>query len=325
MEAALVQRANIPFKSIPAAGLHGVGLTRLPSNLISLGRGLLAAQQIIQDFRPDALLFTGGFVAGPMALAARKIPSLLYVPDIEPGMALNLLARFAKSITVTAPESQLYFSNHKNVLVTGYPVRLNLITWTKAKARKTLNLTSKLPVLLVFGGSKGARSINEALLQHLDELLEKCEIVHISGELDWSSIQERTQSLNGEKANRYHAFPYLHEEMGAALAAADLVISRAGASILGEFPLYGLPAILVPYPHAWRYQKVNAQYLVKQNAALMIEDHKLSSGLGLTIEKLLETPEKLKNMREAMQSLQKPNAAKEIAMELEKLAGENHG
>lgn len=325
MEAALVQRANIPFKSIPAAGLHGVGLTRLPSNLISIGKGLIAAQQIVRDFRPDAILYTGGFVAGPMALAARAIPSLLYVPDIEPGIALNLLARFAKSITVTAPESQLYFSNHKNVMVTGYPVRSDLSVWKRTKARQALNLTSKLPVLLVFGGSKGARSINEALLQHLDELLEKCEIIHISGELDWPNIQERIQSLSGEKGNRYHAFPYLHEEMGAALAAADLVISRAGASILGEFPLFDLPAILVPYPHSWRYQKVNAQYLVKQNAALMIEDQKLSSGLALTVEKLLESPEKLHAMRAAMHNLQKPNAAKEIAVELQKLAGESYG
>lgn len=325
MEAALVERAGIPFKTIPAAGVHGVGLARLPGNLLALMRGVLAARRIIDEFRPDVLFFTGGYVAVPMALAGRGIPSLLYVPDIEPGLALKTLARFSSRITVTAEESRLYFPGHSNLVVTGYPIRPDLAGWKRPQARKALGLKGKQPVLLVFGGSKGARSINMAVLAHLEELLEDSEIVHISGELDWPAVQEKAAGLSAEQAKRYHAHPYLHEEMGAALAAADLVLCRAGASILGEFPHFGLPAVLVPYPHAWRYQKVNAEYLAKRNAAILLEDDKLKSGLALLLEKLLETPEKLAAMRTAMGSLKQPNAAASIARELQALAGGANG
>jgi UDP-N-acetylglucosamine--N-acetylmuramyl-(pentapeptide) pyrophosphoryl-undecaprenol N-acetylglucosamine transferase len=182
METELVKRAGIPFRSIPVAGLHGVGLRALPGNLFQLGRGLLAARKVLREFRPDVLFFTGGYVAGPIAFAGRNTPTVLYVPDIEPGMALKALARFADRITVTAPDSKAYFS--KPVIVTGYPLRSNTKTWQREKARKELGLRSSKPVLLVTGGSRGARSINNAVLAHLPALLEIAEIVHISGQLD---------------------------------------------------------------------------------------------------------------------------------------------
>jgi UDP-N-acetylglucosamine--N-acetylmuramyl-(pentapeptide) pyrophosphoryl-undecaprenol N-acetylglucosamine transferase len=325
MEAGLVERAGIPFKAIPAAGVHGVGLKRLPGNLLSLARGVQASTAILAEFKPDVLFFTGGYVAAPMALAGRKLPSLLYVPDVEPGLTLKVLARFSQRITVTSEDSKQFFPGKANVIVTGYPTRAELSRWTRETAREKLGLQSDLPVLLVFGGSKGARSINMALLEHLSNLLGMVEIVHISGELDWDTVDAARQGLPEELSKRYHAYPYLHEEMGAALAAADLAVSRAGASSLGEYPLFGLPAILVPYPYAWRYQQVNAETLAKHGAALIIEDAKLKSGLHLTIEKLLETPEKMQSMREAMSALRTPDAAAKIAAQLVELAGAKHG
>ncbi|MEI6289552.1 MAG: glycosyltransferase, partial [Chloroflexota bacterium] len=122
----------------------------------------------------------------------------------------------------------------------------------------------------------------------------------------------------------YHAFPYMHEEMGAALAAADLVLSRAGASVLGEFPYFELPAILVPYPYAWRYQKVNAETLTKRGAALLIEDHLLADTLFGTVDKLINSSEVLLAMRSAMASLKNPDAAGKIAAQLFEIAGETH-
>jgi UDP-N-acetylglucosamine--N-acetylmuramyl-(pentapeptide) pyrophosphoryl-undecaprenol N-acetylglucosamine transferase len=323
MEARLVERAGIPFKAIPAAGVHGVGLKRLPGNLAALLRGIAAARKIIDDFRPDVLFFTGGYVAVPMALAGMKIPSLLYVPDIEPGLALKMLAYFARRITITAEESREYFSPRADVRVTGYPVRPELLPWKKSIGRQRLKVSGDLPVLLVVGGSKGARSINEAVFAHLSTLLEHVEIVHLTGEPDWHTVDAVRAQLPLQLAERYHPFSYLHEDMGAALAVADLAVARAGASTLGEFPLFGLPAILIPYPHAWRYQKVNAEMLSEQGAALVIEDAKLKSGLALTVEKLLETPEKLDAMRAAMTSLRRPDAAEQIARQLRELAGVN--
>jgi UDP-N-acetylglucosamine--N-acetylmuramyl-(pentapeptide) pyrophosphoryl-undecaprenol N-acetylglucosamine transferase len=174
---------------------------------------------------------------------------------------------------------------------------------------------------LVFGGSKGAHSINMAVLDNLRELLEKFEIIHLSGELDWQLVKHSREQLPMEPAAHYHALPYLHD-MGSALAAADLVVSRAGASSLGEFPLFGLPAVLVPYPHAWRYQKVNADYLARRGAAVILEDQLLEKDLMATLNVLLGNPNKLKAMRAAMFELSHPRAAEKIASALIELAGE---
>ena len=119
---------------------------------------------------------------------------------------------------------------------------------------------------------------------------------------------------------KYKIFPYLHEEMGAAFSAADLIISRAGASTLGEFPLFGVPAILVPYPYAWRYQKVNADYLVSKNAALLVKDEDLPSQMVPVVSDLLGSPEKLEAMKASMRQLAQPDAAEKIMDLLRKSA-----
>lgn len=319
MEESLVRRQGIPFRSIPAAGLHGVSITALPRNLLMLARGVLAARKILNNFKPDVLFFTGGYVAVPVALAGRSIPSLLYVPDIEPGMALKSLARFADIIAVTIDQSQKFFN--RSVYETGYPLRPDLALWDRQTAYQHLSISGKFPVLLVSGGSKGAHSINQAVLNNLKGLLARFEIIHLCGDGDWQVVKSAREGLPIELMPRYHAMPYLHE-MGAALAAADLVVSRAGASSLGEYPLFALPAVLVPYPYAWRYQKVNADYLSRRGAAIILEDHRLNDDLLVTLNVLAENPNKLKAMRAAMFELSHPRAAEKIASALIELAGE---
>jgi UDP-N-acetylglucosamine--N-acetylmuramyl-(pentapeptide) pyrophosphoryl-undecaprenol N-acetylglucosamine transferase len=320
LEAGLIERTGIRFKTIPAAGIHGVGLKQLPRNILQVMRGMSASLRILREFKPDVLFFTGGYVAFPMAVAGWPKSSVLYVPDIEPGMALKAIARFADRITVTSEASKPFFSR-KPLVVTGYPTRPDLNRWTRREAQSVLGLNDHLPTLLVFGGSKGAHSINTALLDHLPALLARTQIVHISGERDWPMIAARRNGLTLTQADRYHAYPYLHEEMGAALASADLVVSRSGASVLGEFPLFGLPAILVPYPHAWRYQKVNADYLAQRGAAVVLEDSRLLDDLYATICTLLDNPGKMDAMRKSMSGLSRPQAAQAIAAQLMEMAG----
>lgn len=321
MEEDLVKRAGIPFQSIPAAGVHGVGLRALPGNLAKLSRGVVASRRILQDFRPDVLFFTGGYVAFPMAFAGRKVPTLLYVPDIEPGLALKAVARFADRLTVTAEASKEYFPAKQRILVTGYPLRADLKGWSRQSGSQRLGLSGDLPVLLVTGGSKGARTINNAVLAHLPALLEMAQVVHITGSLDWPVVEAAAKDLPNHLADRYHAMPYLHE-MGAALSAADLVVSRAGASSLGEYPFFGLPAILVPYPYAWRYQKVNAEALSQHGAAILLEDHLMQERLFPLVRDLLNDPAKREVMRASMRTLAQPDAAGAIASQLLELAGE---
>lgn len=318
MEVDLVKRAGIPYEAIPAAGVHGVGVGALPGNIRQLMRGVRRSQAILKRFQPQSILFTGGYVAVPMAIASRlpgnsKARSLVYIPDIEPGWALQILVRTADHVALTTTSSQAYIPKNKKRTVTGYPVRQELKGWQRTQALQVLSLQEDLPVFLVMGGSRGARSINQALFAALIELLPDMQIVHASGQLDWSAVEAVRNTLPGDLAKRYHPYPYLHEEIGAALAAADLVLSRAGASVLGEYPYFGLPSILVPYPYAWRYQRVNADYLAGKSAALVVEDGDLAGQLVPTVHSLMNDPERLKAMRQNMRNLAQPDAAKLIA------------
>lgn len=320
MENELIHRQNIPFKSIPAAGIHGVGMKNVPGNITQLLRGIRSSNRILSEFKPDVLFFTGGFIAAPMAMAGRRFPSLLFVPDIEPGLALKFIARFAEIIALSAEPSKKYFSNQAKLIVTGYPIRSEMNNWNKKKGIAALKLDPGRKTLLVLGGSKGARSINRALFPILDPLLEKMQIVHISGNLDWSETTNVKKNLSARFQRHYHAFSYLHEEIGAALASADLVISRAGASTLGEYPLFGLPAILVPYPHAWRYQKVNADFLVANGAAVQVNDEDLAQELLPAIHKIIDSPTQLAKMSASLRKLASPKAATNIAQLLVQLS-----
>lgn len=313
MEADLVASKGIPFKAVPAAGVHGVGLVRLPGNLIKLFKGTAAARKILREFKPDVLLFTGGFVAVPMAIAGIRWNSLLYVPDIEPGLALKALAFFSDQIAVTAEESFAFFRNKKKLVVTGYPTRVDFQKIEKDSARKLLNLKTEGKVLLVIGGSKGAQLLNQGVLANLPDLLTEFQVLHLTGTVGLKECEDFKAKLPVELALNYHPYAYLHGEINAAFSAADLAISRAGASILGELPLMGLPAILVPYPFAWRYQKVNADHLVKHGAALVIPNAALEKELVPTIKQLFADSAKLSSMSQAMAALATPRASAQLA------------
>jgi UDP-N-acetylglucosamine--N-acetylmuramyl-(pentapeptide) pyrophosphoryl-undecaprenol N-acetylglucosamine transferase len=218
-------------------------------------------------------------------------------------------------------QTRQYLPSAKSVTVSGYPVRAKLLDWTRKKALKSLNLVPDLLTLLIFGGSKGARSINRASKEILPDLLRELQVIHITGKLDWEEMQTNMKSLSKQEKENYRVFPFLHNEMGAALRTADLVVSRSGASILGEYPMFGLPAILVPYPHAWRYQKTNAQYLADRGAAEIIADEDLSEQLLPRVQAIINDQQQLMKMGSAMKALAQPKAAETIAQLLLSLAG----
>jgi UDP-N-acetylglucosamine--N-acetylmuramyl-(pentapeptide) pyrophosphoryl-undecaprenol N-acetylglucosamine transferase len=322
MEQALVKRAGLKIESIAAKGLRGKNPLAFLAGLWNLGQGYRQSQEIIARFRPDSLFITGGYVCVPITLAAYRaqIPILIYLPDIEPGLAIKFLARFARRVAVTTEETLKFFKPGQGV-VTGYPVRAELVAASLRKdskelARHELGLNQDLPVLLVFGGSRGARTINQAIGDQLEAYLQVCQIVHVSGTLDEAWVQARRAELPSPLQERYFVFAYLHEEMISALLAADLVISRAGASILGEFPVIGLPAILVPYPYAGTHQALNADYLARHQAALVIEDADLKEQLKETVIGLTTHPERLQAMGEACRQLAKPEASVHLAHEI---------
>lgn len=319
MEEQLVPRDGLRFEAIPAAGVHGVGLRALPGNVYQLVKGYRAARGIVRAYQPEAMLFTGGYVGVAVALAGSGVPKVSYVPDLNPGLALQVTTRLSEAVAVTAPASRQGYGPRR-VIVTGYPTRPELVPIEAEQARRNLGLDPDRRVVLAFGGSQGARSINEALWLALPGILGMAQVIHITGELDWPRVEGVRAELPERLREAYHPYSYLHTEMGSALAAADLAISRAGAATLGEYPLYGLPAILVPYPHAWRYQATNAQYLAAQGGAVVLDDKTLARNLLPSVRGLLQDPVRLHRMAEAMSGLATPGAAEEIASEVARAA-----
>jgi undecaprenyldiphospho-muramoylpentapeptide beta-N-acetylglucosaminyltransferase len=312
LEADLLATQDINFRSIPAAGMHGVGFSNLPGNLFKIIKGFIRSRQIMQDFQPDVIFHTGGFISFPVSLAARQTPSVVFIPDIEPGTALKYLINHCTIIAVSTESTLEYLPKNKRIEITGYPIRPAFANWTKVDGKKELGLHDQLPVILVYGGSKGSRSINQALNTILPELLKEVQIIHITGVDNWDEVKESKSKLSNALAENYHPYPFLHDQMGAALASADLAVCRSGASTLGELPFFNLPAILVPYPYAWQYQNTNAEYLVRHGGAILLKDQDLQEKLLTTINSLIHDRSRLSKMSAAMRSLSHPNAVKKI-------------
>jgi undecaprenyldiphospho-muramoylpentapeptide beta-N-acetylglucosaminyltransferase len=322
IEETVVPRSNIPLEVIVGGGLHGVGPVRAAGNFFRLIRGFVQSWRILGRFEPDVVFLTGGYVSVPVGYAARlrRRPTVVYLPDVEPGQAVKLLSRAATKVAVNVEASQEFFP--VEVVVTGYPLRPELLEDRenlRQAGRERLEIPLNEKTLLVFGGSRGAQSINRAMGEILNQVLAEAHVIHISGTLDAEECRARREALPTAARQRYHLFDYVHE-MAQMLAAADLVVARSGAATLGEFPLFGLPAILVPYPYAWRYQKVNADYLAERGAAIRLNDEDMAQQLWPTIEALLNNEERLHEMSDTARALARPDAGACLADLLTELA-----
>ena len=328
MARGLVARAAVAFDGyyeVLGGPLHGIPRVQQIISVFKILMGVLHSLILALWLRPQVLFLTGGWVGFPMAAACWLLrrPIVLFVPDIEPGLTLKLLGRYmARTITATSAATGDFYPD-KDVVETGYPLRPEILNADREAGIAALGLDRDRQTLLVFGGSRGSRSINAVMLRIAPTLLDEgIQIVHISGKLDWPQVEADYEQLSDEHKAHYQAFAFL-PDIGQAFAAADLVISRAGAATLAEYPQFGLPAILVPYPYAWRYQKVNADYLVDRGAALRLDDDKLDDDLLPTIRRLLGDPAQLAAMRAAMESRRRSDGAANIARVLAGVARGN--
>ncbi len=324
IEEKLVPLAGLQLETIRGGAIVGVSWRTRLINAAKLTASLRGVFGILDRFQPNVLFMTGGYVNGPVALAARlrRLPAAIFLPDIEPGLAIKRLSQFVERVACTAEASLGYFPEGKGI-VTGYPIRQELRDATRLSRTEALvrfGLTDDWPTLFVFGGSRGARSINRALMRILPQLLTEIQIIHLSGNLDWPEVEANARALPSELAGNYRPYPYLHEEIGAAFRAANVVVARAGASMLGECPAFGLPSILIPYPYAWRYQKVNADYLVKNGAAIRLNDETLPAELLPAVMGLLNDEDRLFEMSANAKKLDKPHAEEKLANLLVSLA-----
>ena len=308
VEERLAQAAGHEFDAFSVEGIpRAIG----PRLVRAAARGLVApvtCVRILRRRRPDVVLGAGGYVGGPMVLAAglRRIPAALLEADAHLGLANRLAAPFARRVFLAFPIEGLDGAKYR---VVGRPIPARARPPAAAEARKEFGLPAEGPVVLVFGGSQGSRRLNEAALAAFAE--DGPAVLHLAGERDFPALEGRVRRED------YRLLPFT-EAFGAALAAADLVVARAGGSVW-EVAAAGKPALLVPYPHATAdHQAKNARYFERHGAAVVVPEPELD--LRSQVDELLADPERLARMAAAMREVARPDAADAVAEELTALA-----
>ena len=312
MDGELVAREGMPFKAVTAGPVRESTIAGTSKGLAKVVAGAAESYRILRGFQPDVVFATGGYGSVGMGIAARmrRLPLLLFLPDVEAGLAVKTLVKIAGRIAVTVPDAEAMMPRDRTVL-TGYPVRSSFFGAERLSSRSRLGLHASTPVLLVTGGSTGARAINRNVMSWASEFLRIGEIVHVCGRNDEAHLRVERTRLPPDLQSRYHLHAYLQEEdMAAALVAADVGIMRAGASTLGELPATRLPAILIPGDFS--DQAVNARYLESAGAAATLPESRLDD-LYQTVTSLLADTDRRSQMRTALANLSRPDASQRLA------------
>ena len=325
LEGDLAREAGIPFHAVPLPSL------RDPDSKVALFIQLLlvpiatidALAQLIRR-RPDVALTSGSFSSLPVLLAARLlgIPIYLWVGDAIPGRALRAVAGWASGIGLTFDAAMGRLPRDR-ATVTGNPVRASLLRWTKAEGRRALGLAPDVPVVLVTGGSQGSEKINAATGGALSRLVRRASVVHHTGPANLPKAQAQRALLSAADRERYQPHGYLHDEMGAALAAADLVVGRAGSSSIAEPLAFGVPLVLIPFGAAMNaHQAANARAAADLGAAVILPESDLDGDrLAAVVSGLLDDPARLARMAANAKAAGRPGAALQIARAVLALGG----
>ena len=321
MEMQRVPAAGYEIKGLPICGFDRKHLFKNIAVLFKIWKSQRMAKKIINDFKPMAAVGVGGYASGPTlnVCASKGIPCLIQEQNSYAGVTNKLLAKKADRICV-AFEGLERFIRADNIIMTGNPVRQNVLetTVTVEEARKQFGLAPEKKTILLVGGSLGARTINESVLQNLDKIAKSdIQFIWQTGKYYKASIAEQ---MKGKELPNLKIMDFI-SDMGAAYKAADLVISRAGASSISEFCLIGKPVILVPSPNvAEDHQTKNAMALVNKDAAIYVKD---CEAPGILIDKAINTVtdiQKLNSLSENIKKLGLKNSADVIADEVVKLA-----
>jgi UDP-N-acetylglucosamine--N-acetylmuramyl-(pentapeptide) pyrophosphoryl-undecaprenol N-acetylglucosamine transferase len=330
MEAKIVSASGLKFASIKAGKFrryHSANAISKVLNLQTLGpnardavravSGLAASIKILRNFRPNVVFIKGGYVGLPVGLAARllRIPYVIHESDVSPGLANRTLGRWATKIAVGFPVKSYHDFDPGRLVFTGSPVRAEVLGTHRLEGLAKFGLDEKLPVVLVTGGSAGAMQVNNAVLDGLGELLEVCQVIHLTGEHEYERVKfEVRRRGKVEHIDRYHLFGFLLTEMAFALAAADLVISRAGANTIAELAALGKPTVLIPNYEMAGHQVENARVLSRAGAARVLDGERLTAQqLVGEVKRLIGDPEEQGRLSKAIRSFSRVDAAVELA------------
>ena len=326
LEADIVPKEGIPFETV---NIQGFKRSLTPENLVRGARafgGVVKAMGIVRRFRPDVAVGTGGYVCGPILLASSlmRIPTLIQEQNVMPGVTNRLLARFVSCIAMGTKEAAEHFPKGKRVF-TGNPIREEVMRARSEDGKEMFGLDPKAKTVLVSGGSRGARSINRAMVGVLAHYACRggVQILHVTGKAGYDETMQslKEAGVDLDAAGNLFVEPYLYN-MPQALACADVAVFRAGAIGIAELTARGVPSILIPYPFAAaNHQEMNARAIATAGAARMILDRELTAERLLSVlAELLSEDAKLKRMAKAAKKLGRPKAADEIASRVIRLA-----
>jgi UDP-N-acetylglucosamine--N-acetylmuramyl-(pentapeptide) pyrophosphoryl-undecaprenol N-acetylglucosamine transferase len=309
LEVRVVPQAGFPLELISARGLKGMGLGRLLRGLVALPVSFVQSWSILRRYRPDVVVGVGGYASGPVVLAAwlQRVPTVVQEQNALPGLTNKVLGRVVRVVFIAFDEARRFFPSRKVQLI-GNPIRRKLMDNYLRSSVRHEGFT-----LLVFGGSQGAKGINDRMIAALDDLQDlkaSLHILHQTGKKDVEAVRAAYQA----KGFNAEVVEFI-DDMSGAYARADLVVCRAGATTLAELTVCKKASLLIPFPHAAdNHQAVNAQAMVQSGAALMFTEAELTGPiLAAQIRALHAHPEQLRKMEKAAALLGRPEAAKEMA------------
>lgn len=317
LEARLVPEAGIEFFSVPSKGFDRSRPWTLLTAGLTVLASLMRAIALVRRYHADVVAGFGGYVSLPMGVAAvlTRTPLVLAEQNSVPGLANRVLSRWAHAVGVTYEDSRAHLKRPERAVLTGNPVRSAVLVADRVVGRMALELPAAALVLLVFGGSRGARHINDtmvALWPHLVDI-DGLQVVHVAGRIEAASVQERIEAA-GDPEGRYHVFEYL-DGMGDAIAACDAIVARAGATSIAEITAIGRAAVLVPYPYATDdHQTLNARAVGEGGGAIVVADSELEMpAFEEALRGLLTDAGLRERMAAASKALGRPHAVQELA------------
>ena len=329
LENDLIPRAVYDLKRIEAYGFNRKISLDNVKKMYKTFKSIGQAKKIIQDFKPDIMIGTGGYICLPVALAASKlkVPIVLHESNAFPGVAIKMLSKKASAILVGFEDAKKRIRNTENVVVVGNPSKVKKIAFTnsqKEKILKEIGLTDiEKPIVLVFGGSQGAQKINESFINIISKKInEKYQIIWATGPNQYEIIKAKLQSLNIniDNISNVKILPYIYN-MEEVMNCVDLVVSRSGAMTITEISIVGKPSIFIPFPYATEnHQEYNAKVLEKVGAAKIILDADLDFNiLNSTINEIISDKEKMCRMSENAHAVEIKNVEDKIYVELRRI------
>jgi UDP-N-acetylglucosamine--N-acetylmuramyl-(pentapeptide) pyrophosphoryl-undecaprenol N-acetylglucosamine transferase len=315
LEDRLVPPAAIPLRRLALRSLRSVERdVHLVLDPVRLALSIPQAMWLLARQRPAAIFTTGGYVAIPVLMAARllRIPTVMWEGNVIPGRSVRATARLASALAVSFASTCRALDATERCLVTGTPIR-DIAGIDRAAARERLGLEAADRLVVVFGGSQAVRRLNAAVAGALPALVERAVVIHIAGADGMPEAEASRAALPEALRDRYRPAAFLGALLLDALAAADLVVGRAGSSTLAEATAFGLPMVVIPYPHAGDHQRANAAAMATAGAATLIADEQLDAASLLDAVSILDDPARLAAMAAAARSLGRPGAADAVA------------